>query len=163
MDASFALIVTAAGSAVAWQARRWQLSRRAPGCRKRQSLLKPAQRYIYSRLQEAVGEQFSIQASVPVSRVIVTEKPARRRGSSRQGVTVPEIDFLLCEPATLEPRMVILCSPEATSESRTRSDKESQRLVRKMKSAGLAALMLEPDREYDAETLQEEIEAEIGE
>jgi len=152
-----ALIATAAGSAFVWQVRRWHVHRN-PVRRKRHSLLKPAQRYAYAILHAAVGDFASIQAGVSLSQVIVTENQSSRRGTTSRIDQPVELDFLLCSPETLEPRMAVLLTGDMEADGKRRSGKGELRLSKQLHRVGLPVLSMEFDREYDLEHLREIVE-----
>ena len=148
MDSSFALIVAAAGTAAAWQARRWR-SRRAVSRRIRQSLLKPAHRYFYALLRDAVDD-CSIQVGVEARRV--WSEPPRSRVLRALGGQC--IDFLICDPETLAPKVaVLLRSEEENSAAGKRL--ACDQLRKHLGAAGLPCIICDAEAEYDVETLAE--------
>ncbi len=152
MDSSFALIVAAAGTAAAWQARRWRHGRR-PRRRLRQSLLKPGDRYFYSVLKEAAGD-FSIQVAVDASRVLCGDSRGGRRG--RAG-SESVIDFLLCDPETLQPTAAVLLSRSGGEGTGAGADAARQRLRRQLTAAGLPCFLFDGETEYEVEAVSEEL------
>ncbi len=156
MDASFALIIAAAGSAAAWQVGRRRRGRQAQR-RIRQSLLKPAARYFYGHLQQAAGD-FSIQVAVDARRILVDAESGRRR----RGGDAACVDFLLCDSESLEPRLAILLA-QGVSEGSGRSGKdEAVRVRRRMEAAGLPCLVFDADAECDGDSLSAAIEEQLG-
>ncbi len=162
MDYPTIAILVAAGGAVAWQLVRRGSGRRRCRLRKRQSLLPPGRRYLYSRLTEAAGEDVTIQVAVPLGAVVT---PAGRSpvGSPPGGASasVPAwwermaqtpLDFVLCDARTLAPQLVVLLDDPALSADR--SQREQRRLIRRLGQAGLPCLVLTGEREYEVEELE---------
>ena len=149
MDSSFALIVAAAGTAAAWQARRWR-SRRAVSRRIRQSLLKPAHRYFYALLRDAVDD-CSIQVGVEARRV--WSEPPRSRSLRALGTQC--IDFLICDPETLTPKAAILLRSEEEENPATGKRLACDQLRKHLEAAGLPCIICDAEAEYDVETLVE--------
>lgn len=152
MDSSIALIAGAAGSALIWQFSRRRV-RAAAKPRARQSLLKPNLRYVYAQLREACGDDLSIQVDVPVARLLGTKLSTTRKKKSRRKPK-RRVDFVMCEHETLRPRLVVLVGPADES-----SPSPTQRaLHRQLEASGLPCLVIDPDREIDAEELSETID-----
>ena len=149
MDSSFALIVAAAGTAAAWQARRWR-RRRAPVRRIRQSLLKPAHRYFYALLRDAVDD-CSIQVGVEARRV--WSEPPRSRSLRALGGQC--IDFLVCDPETLAPKVAVLLRSEDDGSAASNMQTPCEQLRKHLEAAGLPCIICDADAEYDVETLVE--------
>lgn len=150
MDSSFALIVAAAGTAAAWQARRWRHGRR-PRRRLRQSLLKPGDRYFYSLLKEAAGD-FSIQVAVDASRVLCGDSRGGKRGKAGSESV---IDFLLCDGETLQPAAAVLLGRSGGEGTSAGADAGRQRLKRQLAAAGLPCFLFDGETEYEVEAVSE--------
>ena len=156
MDYPTIAILVAATGAVLWQlARRGGTGRRRCKLRKRQSLLLPGRRYLYSRLSEAVGEDVTIQVAVPLKEVVTPAAPGGRGRVWWDKISSTPLDFVLCDAGTLQPQMVILVTEEEPT--RRRGPRDQRRLARWLEQAKLPCLVLTDDREYEVDELEDAI------
>lgn len=142
-----------------------RLSRRPPPpepppYEKRGSLLTPAEQQFYHALTAAVGDRFAICPMVRVAELLQVRHEARERGAWQGRINSKHIDFVLCDPQSLTPR-VCLELDDATHEQPERQARDAF-LNESFASAGLPLLRVPTAKNYDARQLNESINAALG-
>ena len=122
---------------------------------KKQYLLTRAERSFYEVLRQAVGEEYLIFTQIRLADLIYVRKGTKQRQSFQNKINAKHVDFLLCDPKSLQPMLAI----ELDDASHQRADRQKNDRVKEdaLTAAGLPLLRVRAKRSYDLRDLQREI------
>ena len=129
---------------------------------KKESILTEAEKSFYTVLREVVGEKYLVCPQVSLSAILsVPDEHDRSRYTvSRNRIQSKYVDFLLCEPESLKPLLVIELNDSSHDQpERTRRD---DFLARALEGAGLAFFLVDIASRYDHEDLERGIAEKVG-
>ena len=129
---------------------------------KKESILTEAEKSFYTVLREVVGEKYLVcpQVSLSVILSVPDEHDRSRYTVSRNRIQSKYVDFLLCEPESLKPLLVIELNDSSHDQpERTRRD---DFLARALEGAGLAFFPVDIASRYDHEDLERGIAEKVG-
>jgi len=123
---------------------------------KRDALVTDSELEFYQVLAETAGEEYAIFAMVRLADLIVVQGETQKRQSWQNRINAKHIDFVLCDPETLEPQLAV----ELDDRSHQRADRaERDRFVNAALSAAeLPLLRVKVQQEYDGDKLRESID-----
>ncbi len=123
---------------------------------KRDALVTDTELEFYQVLAESAGEHWTIFAMVRIADLIKVVDETPKRLSWQNRINCKHIDFVLCDPESLVPRVAI----ELDDRSHQRTDRiERDRFVDDaMEAAGLPLLRVKVRSEYDPDKLRQRIE-----
>lgn len=112
----------------------------------RPALVTKAELRFYKSLQKAVQDDWEIFAMVRVADLIRVEKNAPKRRKWLNKILAKHVDFVLCDPGTLEPQMAI----ELDDRSHERPDRIERDIFMNeaFESAGLPLLRVPVEKSY---------------
>ncbi len=139
----------------------FQSGRRQPDFpyRLRENFLSPAELSFYRVLVQSVGESFSINNKVRLWDILTVPKHEGSR-SYENRISSKHIDFLLCDPTTMQPVLAI----ELDDASHARKDRQERDafLDQALAAAGLAILHIRAARAYSVAEVQQQINGVIS-
>lgn len=132
--------------------------RRLPYEVRKALVTKPELRF-YRSLQKAVMDDWEIFAMVRIADILRVESGSSKYRSWLNRILSKHIDFVLCNPATLE----IICGIELDDVSHQRPDRiERDKFVNEaFESAGLPLLRIPTEKSYRASEIRELINAAV--
>lgn len=128
--------------------------------RVRERLVTRSELKFFRALQKAALEEFEIFAMVRIADVLVVAEQAPKRRSWLNRILAKHVDFVLCDPQSLQPRLAI----ELDDPSHERADRrERDEFVdRAFESAGLPLLRIPTAASYDPKALRELLVTRLG-
>jgi hypothetical protein len=128
--------------------------------RKKDYLLSKAERAFYHVLRKAIGDRWTIFAKVRLIDLLWLPRGTQATQAHRNRVQSKHVDFVLCEPATLTPILVI----ELDDRSHDREDRRDRdRFVdRALESAGLPVLHVPARDGYVVNDLADQIRTAVS-
>jgi len=122
---------------------------------KRSSLLTQSEQAFFGVLKEAVDGDWSIQAMVRMADLIRVKPDTQKYQSWQNRIQAKHIDFLLCDPDSLEVKMAL----ELDDKSHQRPDRiERDKFVEKaLADAGVPLLRVDVQADYDAGKIRQSI------
>jgi hypothetical protein len=125
--------------------------------RKRDSLLTKAERSFFGVLQEAAAEQLLVFSKVRLADLLWMPKGTPVSYLNR--IQAKHVDFVLCDPETVSPRLVI----ELDDSSHQRPDRQArdQMVDEALKAAGLPILRVPARYAYSTQELASDIQAAV--
>ena len=110
----------------------------------RDSLLRPGERAFFPALQQACTNRFVIFTQVQLSKLIYPRAGIPKWQSYQNKINRKSVDFVLCNPATLKPQLII----ELDDKTHTREDRRSRDdfVNNALKAAGVRTLYLRGTR-----------------
>jgi hypothetical protein len=127
---------------------------------RRASLLTPAERKFYRVLQGAVLGDWPIFAMVRLADLIQVKAQTRNFRKWFNPIVAKHIDFVLCDPETLEPRLAIELD-DATHDTPKRIERD-QLVNAALAAAGLPLLRVRVAGSYDLAELRKAVGAHLG-
>ena len=129
---------------------------------KKDSLLTEAEKSFYTVLREVVGEKYLVCPQVSLSAIlsIPDERDRGRYAVSRNKIQSKYVDFLLCEPESLKPLLVIELND--SSHDQAKRIRRDDFLVRALEGAGVAFFPVVIASRYDREDLERGIAEKVG-
>ncbi len=129
---------------------------------KKDSLLTEAEKSFYTVLREVVGEKYLVCPQVSLSAIlsIPDERDRGRYAVSRNKIQSKYVDFLLCEPESLKPLLVIELND--SSHDQAKRIRRDDFLVRALEGAGVAFFPVVIASQYDREDLERGIAEKVG-
>ena len=123
---------------------------------KRDSLITKAELRFYKSLQKAVQDDFEIFAMVRIADLLRVEKGVANRRKWLNKILAKHIDFVLCDPGSLEP----ICCIELDDPSHQRADRVERDIFvnHAFESAGLPLLRIETQKQYRSREIRELID-----
>ena len=127
--------------------------------RLRDDFLSPAERSFHTALSAAVGQGLAICPKVNLADLFFVARPNEDKGA-RGRISQKHVDFLLCEPASMRPRLGI----ELDDSSHQRADRQARDefVDRVFLSAGLPLLHVPASASYSVPQLSSLVLAGIG-
>jgi very-short-patch-repair endonuclease len=121
--------------------------------RRADSLLSPAERTFFDVLRQGVGREFHIFVKVRMEDVLTLPEETLNRQTWGSKVRQKHLDFVLCEPQSMCPVLVI----ELDDSSHQRADARARDAVKDaiLEAAGLPILRVTARREYVVRELRE--------
>jgi very-short-patch-repair endonuclease len=128
--------------------------------RRKDYLLSKPERAFYHVLRKALGDQWTIFAKVRLLDLLWLPRGTQATQAHRNRVQSKHVDFVLCEPATLTPILVI----ELDDRSHEREDRQNRdRFVdRALESAGLPVLHVPARDGYVVNDLADQIRTAVS-
>ncbi len=125
-------------------------------CRLRPEVLSPAERLLWAALQLAVGNRYAIFVKVRVGDLLKVEGQGGKPTSARNRIQQKHADFVLCDPKSTCPVIVI----ELDDRSHQRSERQArdQFVDRAYAAAGVPILHVRARDRYAPGELAREIE-----
>jgi hypothetical protein len=131
-----------------------------PPYEKRGSLLTPAEQQFFHVLAAAVGDRLAICPMVRISDLLQVREGAPERGSWQGRINSKHIDFVLCDPYSLTPRVCIELD-DATHQQPERQERDAF-VNGAFAAAGLPLLRIPTAKTYDARSLHETVSKALG-
>ncbi len=131
-----------------------------PPYERRGSLLTPAEQQFYHALAAAVGDRFTICPMVRVADVLQVKNEAQDRGAWQNRINSKHVDFVLCDPQSLSPRVCIELD-DASHQHPERQARDAF-LNESFAAAGLPLLRVPTAKVYDARQLNDSISQAVG-
>jgi len=130
--------------------------------KKHARLFSPAERSFLGVLDLAVGNEYRIFAKVRVADVIEPERGLTRKNwqIAFNRVAGKHFDYVLCSPDTLEIKAVL--ELDDTSHSENRRISRDEFLQKACKSAGLKLIRIKAQRNYNIETIRQNVNGSIS-
>ena len=125
--------------------------------RRRGRLVTKSELKFYSALRHAIGDRWEIFAMVRIADLLAVEKGTAKRQSWFNRISSKHVDFVLCDPDTLE----VVVAIELDDRSHERPDRvERDRFVNAaFESADLPLLRFPTDKRYDVSDLRRQIKS----
>jgi hypothetical protein len=126
---------------------------------KRPKLVTKAELRFYKSLSKAVQDDWAIFAMVRIADILVVTKGAPKRRTWLNKILAKHIDFVLCDPSTLEPMVAI----ELDDSSHQRKDRQERDefVDHAFESAGLPLVRFPVRSSYHAREIREIIDRAI--
>lgn len=126
----------------------------------RERLVTKAELRFYRALQKAVMDDFDVFPMVRIADVLTVpaEIPQRRKWLNK--ILAKHVDFVLCDPGSLAPRMAIELD-DASHDQPDRQERD-QFVDHAFESAGLPLLRIRVGTSYDAKSIRELINQQLG-
>lgn len=152
-------LVLAMVAAFIWLVRTFSSRGRLPYSVKERLVTKAELRF-YRALQKAAGKDFEIFAMVRIADILMVPPEHSQRRKWLGKILAKHVDFVLCDPASLAPRIAI----ELDDSSHERPDRrERDEFVdHAFESAGLPLLRIKNNSSYDSAALRELIDEHLG-
>ena len=152
-------LVLAMVAAFIWLVRTFSSRGRLP-YRVKERLVTKAELRFYRALQKAAGKDFEIFAMVRIADILMVPPEHSQRRKWLGKILAKHVDFVLCDPASLAPRIAI----ELDDSSHERPDRrERDEFVdHAFESAGLPLLRIKNNSSYDSAALRELIDEHLG-
>lgn len=127
--------------------------------RRKDFLLSKAEFSFYRVLQQVVGERWVICPKIGLGDLLLVQKGTQQWQSWRNKIDRKHVDFVLCDPQTMKPLVVIeLDDVSHKSESAKQRDADKDRALM---AAGLPILRVPAQRTYDGRKILSQINAAI--
>lgn len=128
--------------------------------RVRERLVTRAELRFYRALQKAALEEFEIFAMVRIADVLTVVDAVPKRRLWLNKILAKHVDFVLCDPQSLQPRVAI----ELDDASHDRPDRRERDAFvdQAFESAGLPLLRIPAAASYDPKSLRELVLARLG-
>jgi len=119
----------------------------------RERLVTKTELRFYRALQKAVMDDFDLFAMVRIADILQVHEGAAKRRMWLNKILAKHVDFVLCDPATLQPRLAI----ELDDRSHERPDRQERDefVDHAFESAGLRLLRIPVAKNYDLKELRE--------
>jgi len=123
---------------------------------RRGQLLTETERLFYHVLQSSAGDRWTVMAMVRIADLLKVTPRARKRQSWQNRINSKHIDFVLCDPESLEPQVCV----ELDDPSHDRPDRQQRDefVDNAFDAAGLPLLRIKTSRKYDAAKLRQLLE-----
>lgn len=123
---------------------------------KRKSLLTQSEQAFFNVLRNAVDGEWSIQAMVRLADLIRVKPDTPKYQAWQNRIQAKHIDFLLCDPATLEVKLAL----ELDDKSHQRPDRveRDQFVEQALADAGVPLMRLNVQEEYNVEAIRDSID-----
>ncbi|MEM1211799.1 MAG: DUF2726 domain-containing protein [Planctomycetota bacterium] len=124
---------------------------------KRRYLLSRAELAFYHVLIQAVGDRYTVCPKVNLNDLLLLTKGTENRMSWLNKINRKHIDFVLCDPATMEPKHAV----ELDDASHQKPDAQARDAVkdRALNAAGLELVRIRARGSYDPAQLRETLYA----
>ncbi|MBW3598128.1 MAG: DUF2726 domain-containing protein [Planctomycetes bacterium] len=132
----------------------------APPLEKRGSLLSPVQQQFYHALTAAVGDRFAVCPMVRLADVLQVRGEPQDRGAWQRRIDSRRVEFLLCDPQSLAPRVCVVLTERAEPPAEPQ-DRDTF-LEDASAAAGLPLVRVPTAKVYEARRLSEAIDAALG-
>lgn len=119
----------------------------------RQDFLSRAEASFYHVLRQAAGDRFAIFAKVRLADIFFVNQQKGRQSWTNQ-ITGKHVDFLLCDPLTLQP----VAGLELDDASHDRPDRKAQDAHQIFEAAGLPLIHVPARRTYTLEDIRESLQ-----
>ena len=122
------------------------------------SLLHRPQREFYRSLENATGERLKVFAKMHLADLIEVRPQRKDHDAVKQRVDSAHVDFVLCDPKSLEPRLAVqLCDPPGATDDQGNPIKPDPFLGETLAAAGLPLLVVEKAKQYGTKHLRRRI------
>ncbi len=130
-----------------------------PPYEKRDGLVTDAELRFYHVLTESASEDYTIFAMVRMADLLRVREETQKRQSWQNKINQKHIDFVLCDPESLEPQLAI----ELDDRSHQRADRQrrDEFVNEAMSAASLPLLRVKVKKDYDADGLRHDIDTAI--
>lgn len=126
---------------------------------KSESVLTFPERRLYLALLQAVGDRYQILAKVRLGDIVYLDKQPTNSKYHRNQTICKHVDFLLCQPGTLAPLLVIELDDSSHAHPDNRARDEFKNNL--FDAVGLPWLRLEIQSGYSTRFLREQIEGKL--
>jgi hypothetical protein len=131
----------------------------------RDSLLSDAEREMFAALARTIGHRHQLLAKVRLTEVVQVSHRESLDDGQRHRLDTSHVDFLLCQPRTLKPRLALLinrptASPDELEHASTESDGQAatdettEFVAQVLSQAGLPCVTMSADQRSDARQLR---------
>ncbi len=119
----------------------------------RERLVTKTELRFYRALQKAAMDDFDLFAMVRIADILQVQEGVAKRRMWLNKILAKHIDFVLCDPGTLQPKLAI----ELDDRSHERPDRQERDefVDRAFESAGLRLLRIPVAKNYDPKQLRE--------
>ena len=128
--------------------------------RKRDYLLSKAEQSFYGVLRTATRDRYAVFAKVRLLDLVYIPRGVEKPQAHRNRVMSKHADFVLCDPKTLKPLLVIELD-DASHQRQKRQDRDAF-VDRVMQAAGLPLLHVPARRAYETIELARQIDAALA-
>lgn len=138
------------------------LKQKLPAYQSRKSLVTPTERNFLNALDKVANGQFRVFSKVRMEDIIVAPKglPRKRHSAMRGRVKSRHIDFVLCDPKTLEFRVCVELDDRSHERKETR--KRDAFVNKAFAGAGIPLLRIPARRYYDLSELRSAIKSALA-
>lgn len=129
-------------------------------CRLSPELLSPAERAFFTVLRSVASDRYGVLAKVRVGDILNVPGQGSAQATARNKIQMKHADFVLCDPVTTRPRLVI----ELDDRSHEREERKHRDgfLDRAYASAGLPILHVRAAASYSPANLAREVDARVN-